>query len=197
MGFKNLVRFGAGATCLVLAVGLVGCDLPPTAEEQARSRGYENARTGDSVERFNYDGRYKIANDPTTVLWCTFSFPHSGSPLVTIPIVGKLTSGGKRSFGQYSEEPDEYGMYGSSDGGYRYGFGPGGHSEYSDFNQMPAYCSTVAKTYQVKSTVMLMEPAESLNAATERVRALLKAGKPAEASALLRKAIKEASVNPR
>lgn len=193
MGFrKNLVCFGALAPLLL---GLVGC-VPPTAVDQARLRGYENARTGNTVERRHYDMRRDISQDPTTVLWCTFAFPHSGSELVTIPIVGKLTSGGKRSFGQTGEEPDEYGMYGSSDSQYRYGFGPGGKAEYSDFNQMPMYCTTVAKTYQVKSTA-LMQPDEKLNAAALRVRELLRAGKPDEASAVLGQAIREASVNPR
>lgn len=195
MGLKNnLVRFGA---VVAVAVSLVGC-VELTAEDRARLRGEENARTGATVERRNYEWRYEISQDSSTILWCTFSFPQSNTQLVTVPVVGKLTSGGKRSFGSGEDYgQDEYGMYGSSDGNYRYGFGPGGKGEYYDFSQMPSFCTTVPMTFQAQKTIMLIEPAPGLSAATARVRELIKQNKTGEASAALRQAVKDYSANPR
>jgi hypothetical protein len=116
--------------------------------------------------------------------------------LVTVPIVGKLTSGGKRSY-SYNEEPDEYGMYGTSDGGYRYGFGPGGKGEYYDFSQLPSFCTNVPLTFQQQQTTMIMEPSRSLLEASNRAKKLIQEGKPSEASKLLKDAIKANAVDPR
>src|SRR3989344_3363645 len=106
----------------VLVLTIVSC----TAQDAAYQEAVRNAQNAEyyiqvnGLERKNYNWRQEIADDPTTILWCTSAFPVPSSPFITVPIMGKLTSGAKRP---YSTDPGPGGMYGSS-GEYRYGFGP-------------------------------------------------------------------------
>ncbi len=94
---------------LVIAaiVALAGCS---TALQDSQRRVWDNANRRapyemkNDVEFNNYSRRQQIADDPTTILWCTSAFPVTGAPLFTVPIVGKLTSGGKRP---YEGDPEE------------------------------------------------------------------------------------------
>ncbi len=133
----------------------------------------------------NYNRRQKIADDPTVILWCTSAFPIPSSPLFTVPIVGKLTSGGKRPF---PNDPGPDGMYGSS-GEYRYGFTPSGM--YGDWYGMPTFCTTEPMVWQREQTVIVMQEDPLLMSAQEKAREFLKAGQADKANDVLEEAIKQ------
>jgi hypothetical protein len=143
----------------------------------------------------NYNRRQVVADDPTTILWCTSAFPIPSSPLFTVPVVGKLTSGGKRpyptqkieSVPYYPELPGPDGMYGQS-GEYRYGFTPAG--VYIDFYNISTFCTTEPTVWQRESTTIVLAIDPTLAAAQKQARELLKQGKTAEAQAILEQAIK-------
>lgn len=136
------------------------------------------------VEGHNYNARQAIADNPSTLIWCTV-FPTSpNAKAFTVPIVGKLTSGNKRPYPteqtlvdgdttgtMYNPEvagPD--GMYGTS-GEYRYGFDPAGN--YHDFYNLEAYCTTVPNVLQKETTVVLSVGGD-LNLIDSRVEEALK-----------------------
>lgn len=119
------------------------------------------------IEFANYNEKQRISDDPTTILWCTF-FPDTvGQEPFTVPIVGKLTSSGKRPFPEsqvvdldwvrsYNPElvqPDK--MYGASTE-YRFGFTPAGF--YIDFTDLHSYCTNQPTTWQRNKTTLVMEP---------------------------------------
>jgi hypothetical protein len=137
-----------------------------------------------AVELNNYNARQKIADDPTTILWCTGAFPIPSSPLFTVPILGKLTSASKRPFStsqvvftdstnlNYSPElPGPDGMYGPSDT-YRYGFTPGG--VYVEFSgSMETFCTTQATVWQRQNTTIVVATDDKLTKASQGCQALL------------------------
>src|SRR5256885_5573748 len=73
------------------------CDVTSTstAQEQAQAQAAAKAASHvvyvphNDVELNNYNARQKLADDPTTLLWCTSSFPIPGSPMFTVPVFGK------------------------------------------------------------------------------------------------------------
>jgi len=175
---------------VIVLVGLVST-ASCTSQDQALQESYNKARNAtyyipkNDIERNNYNMRQEIADDPTTILWCTSAFPVPSSPLFTVPIVGKLTSGAKRP---YLNDPGPDGMYGSS-GEYRYGFGPAGKSEYVDFYGIATFCTTTPKVWQRESTVIIMENDPQLLAVHEQARAALLAGNTDEAQKILADAV--------
>ncbi len=162
------------------------------------------------VEFNNYNNRQKLADNPSTILWCTFAWPIPSSPLVTVPIVGKLTSGTKRPLPTTvtadhgirlsntgggdnfytSEVPGPDGMYGASDPNYRYGFDPAGG--YWDFTSLSMACTTQPTVYQRQSTTIVSGVDPTLAAAQKTAQAQLRAGDKAGAAATLDSAIKSA-----
>lgn len=172
------------------------------ATRQASTRRVHTMRN--DVEGQNYVRREEIADDPTTILWCTTTFPVAGGRMITFPIVGKLTSGNKRPYAtqrvvqleavtgtEYNPEiPGPDGMYGSS-GEYRYGFTPTG--AYVDFYGMPVICTTEATIYQTQQTTLVMQVDTRMQEAQTRARAALRAGHAAEASQILGDAIRTIS----
>jgi hypothetical protein len=119
---SSLVLAVVSVLATVLLIGSSGCDNQQRAKQDAvdtaNNRNYYTMKN--DVEYKNYDRRIRLADDPTTILWCTSAFPGVPSSLFTVPIVGKQTSGSKRPF---DTEPGPDGMYGTS-GDYRYGFTP-------------------------------------------------------------------------
>jgi hypothetical protein len=173
------------AACAV-ALALTGC----TAQDNASQAATDLAanRTDiyimkNDVEFKNYNKRQQIADDPTTILWCTFAFPIPSSPLVTVAVVGKLTSGGKRPF---DTQPGPDGMYGTS-GEYRYGFAPG--DVYSDFYGLPTYCTNKPMIWQRQDTKIVMGADPVLMDAQNRAQAAMKSGNTTEANRILSEAI--------
>lgn len=205
---KQLGRwFVACAAVLVVTALLGACESNPSEpsnQEQARkaidqkiaNREYYTPKN--DVEFNNYQARQKLADDPTAILWCTTAFNQPGTPMFTVPIVGKLTSGNKRPYpteivreytdhGSYYPElhgPD--GMYGTS-GEYRYGFSPGG--VYEDFYNMPTYCTNEPTVFQRDSTEIVLQTAGDLQSAAQQAEAALASGDKAQAEQILNDAI--------
>ncbi len=179
-------------------------DNSPAAQSRREAEAKSSQRASfipkNDVEFKNYDRRQQIADDPTAILWCTSAFPIPSSPLFTVPIVGKITSGGKRPYATeyrngnatsyYPELPGPDGMYGSS-GEYRYGFTPGGI--YADWYGMPTFCTTEPMVWQRESTTIVMQTDPLFSEAHSRAREALKAGKPDEARRILEEAIAKAA----
>jgi uncharacterized protein YceK len=182
---------------LVLVVALAGCSAfnnnQSAAQQSAQNLAANRATyvVKNDVDGGNYYKRLSIADDPTTILWCTWYPTTVGSAPITFSIVGKMTSSGKRPFpintcGEYTcENPDAQGMYGTSDA-YVYGFGPAG--EYMEVHDW-GFCTNLPTTYQA-TTIMFQGTDPGLQAATDKARTLLAAGDAAGAQAVLDAAIK-------
>lgn len=173
----------------------------PSVDESARREVEANQEQRDfyiprqDLEFQNYNKRVQLADDPTTILWCTFFPPMGGAQQVfTVPVIGKLTSSGKRPFpvqishdadyalgaryslggGYYSNEaiqPD--GMYGGSSE-YRYGFAPDG--TYSDFTDLPSFCTTAPTVWQMNETRVVTQIDEDALAHSAEAQQLLRSG---------------------
>lgn len=158
---------------LAVAALLSGCESPQyEAQLEAQRRAAERAAyvPKNSLDFDNYDRRQRMSDDPSTIVWCTAAFPQPGAPLITVPIVGKLTSGGKRPF---PDDPGPDGMYGSS-GDYRYGFTPGGNMV--DFTGIATFCSTEPTVWQRENTTIVVQQDPGLAAAGRKAQNALKAG---------------------
>lgn len=158
---------GTVATIVMLGSGCSSDETtnPKAGEEIAKSRVVYVPKN--DVEGKNYNGRQAISDNPSTILWCTYYPTNPNAKPVTVPIVGKLTSGNKRPYPtekqiidgdtpglEFNPEvagPD--GMFGSS-GEYRYGFDPAGN--YHDFYNLETYCSTLPSTFQKNSTEIVL-----------------------------------------
>jgi hypothetical protein len=150
------------------------------------------------VEFHNYNRAQQVYDDPSNILWCTFSFNNPSSPLVTVPVTGKLTSSSTTFFSP--EQIDDRfegpvvvpsrsvdGLYHPNPPGYRYGFTPGG--AYVDFFNLETYCSNKPTEFQRKQTKMSLTVDHDLGAADAAAQAALKAGRPAEAQRIIEAAI--------
>lgn len=179
------------------------CDHPPTESQKSQNEAINKASRRSAyvqksdIEFNNYDKRQRLADDPSVILWCTSAFPIPSSPLFTVPIVGKLTSGNKRPFptqqnrmGEvgwyYPELPGPDGMYGSS-GEYRFGFTPAG--VYADWYGMPCFCTTEPMVWQRQKTEIVMQADPELLKAHELAKQALQKGDAKEANAILEKSI--------
>lgn len=179
----------------VLLIILVGACTPYQAQQQGLERKVQ--RRGDAyipkndIEFKNYNRRQKIADDPTAILWCTF-FPFApGQEPFTVPIVGKLTSSGKRPFRKYScsgcEEVQPDAMFGSSSE-YRYGFTPADF--YIDFTDLSSFCTTQPTVWQRNHTTVILEVESNMDELNKQARQALKNGDQEKALELLRQATK-------
>jgi len=144
-----------------------------------------------STEFDNYNRRQQVADDPTTLLWCTFFPPTVGQEPFTVPIVGKLTSSGKLpipteqccsdcAWGPELPGPD--GMYGEN-GEYLYGFTPAGY--YVEFTDLPSFCTTQPTIWQRNETRVVFGVDPEYANTQERVRELLQIGDANGAASLL------------
>jgi len=187
-------------TCLSLAIA--SCINEPVsvmearAEVQERIEGRNYYVPQNDLEFRNYNRRQILADDPTALLWCTSAFPIPSSPIFTVPIVGKLTSGNKRPYpvdrnpdyttDRFLEAPGPDGMYGTS-GEYRYGYTPGGI--YADWYNMPTFCTTEPTIWQRESTVIVLQTDPILAEAHRLAREALAAGNEGEATRILEEAV--------
>ena len=137
--------------------------------EEARQRALNRSSyvPVNSLDYLNYDRRQRISDAPSTIVWCTMFPPTPGVRPITMPIVGKLTSGGKRPF---MEDPGPDGMYGSS-GEYRYGFTPDGNM--ADIYNMASLCTTEPTVWQRQATDIVVQIDTGLAAAGDRAEAQL------------------------
>lgn len=132
------------------------------------------------VEYDNYVKRIQLADDPTTILWCTF-FPYTaGQEPFTVPIVGKLTSSHKRPYQDGDLQADR--MFGDSSE-YRFGFTPAGF--YIDFTTLDSYCTNQPTTWQRNKTTLVMSPDKEFMDLQKKAKDALEAGNSDEALRLL------------
>ena len=159
------------ATAAVLTLGIAGC----SAETENRSdqlnasqKKFDDRVPPDVTGQVEYDNYIKaqeLYDDPASIIWCTM-FPESANaPIVSVPIVGKLTSSSVsyypnqtakgNSYGTWYEENQSVdGMFHGSPPPYRYGFTPSG--VYVDFFNIPTFCTTALNAFQ-KQTVIFEE----------------------------------------
>jgi len=133
------------------------------------------------IDYHNFYKAQELYDDPTTIQWCTFTWGNANSPLVTVPIAGKLTSStvslrpttqsekGSDN-GTYSPElPSTDSMYHGSPPPYRYGFTPGG--QYVDFNSsVPTFCTTALTKFQRQKTQVDLTNDPSMLAAQQKAQ---------------------------
>lgn len=191
-----MMRWKKGLAAVAVAIGLgvllTACPNDTGGNKSAEQTAKDKAASHQvyspthDIEFKNYNQRQKIADDPTTILWCTSAFPIPSSPLFTVPVLGKLTSGSKRPYptstaaggnngaGYYSPEiPGPDGMYGASDP-YRYGFTPEG--AYVEWANMSTYCSNQPTVWQRDNTSVSLAIDPTLALAQKQAQALLAAG---------------------
>lgn len=162
------------------------------AEANARNAVYYVPVRG--LERRNYNWRMELSDCETCILWCTTAFTTPGAPIFTVPVLTKLTSGGKRPWAGTDasgyENSGADGMYGSS-GDYRYGFGPTGKFEYHEFHNLQTYCTTKLTVWQKEATTLVLVDQE-LSDASEAAETALQAGDLELAGQILSDAIEAA-----
>lgn len=209
MRAKEIVGFGLIVCFALMSVGADsdGCRSQNPAQVEAAKKALNRPvyRPINDLEFKNYERRLKVADDPTAILWCTSAFPIPNSPLFTVPVVGKLSSGSKRPFPSHywrgdsygmQESPDAFGMFGSSSD-YRFGFSPTG--VYADWTNMSLFCTTEPSVWQKESTTIVMESDPALLDAHNRAREILKQNGPNaahEASKILEEAIAKTRTKP-
>ena len=151
------------------------------------------------LELKNYNKRQRVADDPTTILWCSVFPTQPGAPIFTFPIVGKLTSGNKRPYStrevnnidtaRYSPEiPGPDGIHGES-GEYRYGFTPG--DIYVDFYNLETLCTTEPLVIQREKTTFVLEVDQTMVEAQQKAQEALGRGDATTAWSILRQAINQ------
>lgn len=154
---------GSVVAALVAVATLAACTSLPSAQDQAvkRSQTRANYVPQNDVEGRNYNARQRLADDPSTIIWCSFYPNSSTAKPFTVPIVGKLTSGNKRPYptsqfstsdsSNYSPElPGTDGFYGSSSD-YLYGFDPAGvYWQFPGTSDLP--CTSAPTLIQKQNT---------------------------------------------
>ena len=183
---KKYLTIGVAALSLLLISACTSDERVKSDSEKAKdvASARQNYIPKNDVEGQNYNARQRIADNPTTLLWCS-AFPTSPTARgFTVPIVGKLTSGNKRPFpteqalgnadvGWFNPElPGSDGFYGSS-GEYRYGFDPAGN--YHDFYGLEVYCTTVPNIVQREQTTIIVKAGAVTATVDKAVEAALKA----------------------
>lgn len=199
----------AGALVLTLAAcggstpSKSAVDQSQKASNALQSRIYQAQH---NIEFRNYNLRQKVADDPSTILWCTFFPPgvqgvgnaSTAGQAFTVPVAGKLTSSNKRPYsdvryvdaGNYAwyqqQVPGPDHMFGASSE-YRYGFDPT-LTTYYDFTGLASFCTTEPTVWQAKQTQIVVNTDKTLTALTHAAEAAIKAGDPQKALSLLKTA---------
>lgn len=201
----NKNTLAAAALLVALPFGLTACD-PPSASNTAKHEINKNAEARapyqpvNDVEFNNYNDAQKLFDDPNTIIWCSSSFPNDSSPIITVPIRGKLTSSstsffpshtiGGSSSSYYTEEARSVdGMYHGNPPAYRFGFTPAG--KYTSFEGMQVFCSDQLNEFQRQKSFISVESKapSAIDVAQAKAQELLKAGKAEEASQVLKDAV--------
>lgn len=189
MNVKRTTLLVLGASLAFLALTAASCNegtQPTGSAQQARdAAANRNNYVGkNDVEGKNYNARLKLADNPSSLIWCSAYPTNPNVKPFTVPIVGKLTSGNKRPFPDetahsnsngniyYDQQPDAQGMYGTS-GEYRFGFDPAGN--YHDFYGLEVYCTTVPTVIQKNTTEIAITTSGDLGVIDKQVEAALAA----------------------
>lgn len=196
---KIIAALAAG----LIVIGLVACGEDSTKSASAHQQQYAETETNragfhpfipkNGVEFSNYNKAQEIYDNPSTIIWCTTSFPNPSSPLITVPIAGKLTSSSTSFFpnkieriyesndngAYYPELTSVDGMYHGTPPPYRYGFTPGG--QYAEFNSaMPTFCTTALNSFQRKSTQVSVSVDQAALKGQKKAEAALEGGQKVE-----------------
>lgn len=196
-------KIALALTTVALAVGFAGCADDSTsksgqyAQVQKRAAKARAYIPQNGVELSNYNRAQKLYDTPNTIIWCTTTWGNPSSPVVTIPIAGKLTSSSVSYFpsqlaysgggdGGYKYNPELRsvdGMYHGSPSPYRYGFTPGG--QYVDFSGMQALCTTSLTKFQRQNTSVVVTVDATAKLAQAKAESALAANDPKAAQAAL------------
>lgn len=171
---KRTITTFASAVAVVALFAACDGQPAPSQAQQVNQKGRETVQEVNEslappvvhnfTEYKNYMAAQKLADDPSTILWCTTTWGNANAPLVTVPIAGKLTSSSVSLFPStqtlldtstggrlYNPElPSVDGMFHGNPPPYRFGFTPGG--QYAEFLGMPAFCTTALTKFQRQST---------------------------------------------
>lgn len=211
MNMKRVSRILIVLALLAFAAfSLTACGGDDSAKQKAVDQAEENIDQ-EAEERIsyipkhdwdfvNYDRAYKeVWDNPTSIVWCTFSFNNPSSPLVTVPVQTKLTSSSvsirpNQQVRQYSgngsytpEVRSVDGMYHGSPPPYRYGFTPGG--QYVDFFNTETFCTTAPTKFQREATDVSLSIDTGLESASERAEQALANNNEEAAQRILNDAI--------
>lgn len=185
------------SVALLLTAGLTACSTGGTtaskqAQKQSNQLQGQIYQSQHDIEFNNYNLRQRMADDPSTILWCTFAFPNTGLQPITVPIAGKLTSSNKRPYDDHvytqdygaEELPGPDHMFGSSSE-YRYGFDPT-RTIYYDFTGLPSFCTNTPLVWQKNETHIVVETAATLGSIDKAAQSALKAGDAKKALEILK-----------
>lgn len=199
MKIKKIVAAMAvvcAATLLLTSCDFAGSTNKRETQLEQSQKGFDSRTppkvTGETEYNNYIKAQEDVYDDPSTILWCTSSFPNPASPIFTVPIAGKLTSSSVSYFpnqnykswgnGVMIEAQSVDGMYHGSPIGYRYGFTPG--NQYMDFTDMSMVCTTALTMFQRQTLSLSLPDPEGLTV-TDQAEKLLKAGDNAGAQKLL------------
>lgn len=180
---------------LVVIVMAACAPAPGDALQNAQNKGGADPNVTNYVERRNIQWKIQVQDRNNTILWCTF-FSQTGSPITTIAVLNKITSGNKRldpattvgtvtgnvfqfqlagDTSQYytSEVPGADGTFGSSNP-YEFGFTPEGIDGYFQ-TSLPYFCSLKPQTWQAPTVNVVTD--EGLAAKQLQAEQALKTGK--------------------
>ena len=198
---KRVLIVVAMVASLVLAACGDSTPTPPNQQQQveAKAKQFRAYLPRNYTELSNYNRAQKVYDDPSNILWCTFSFNNASSPLVTVPVTGKLTSSTTTFFNPEKAAWPDYessytlpsrsvdGLFHPSPPAYRYGFTPGG--AYVDLFNLETYCSNKPTKFQRQSTKLSVELDAGLGRADSAAQAALRRGDKAEAQRIIEQAI--------
>lgn len=197
---KLAAILAVACTAALLLTGCEAVSAPQRSSQLEKSQAQFDTRTPPKVtgdaEYHNYmKAQEDVYDNPSTIIWCTASFPNTASPIFTVPIAGKLTSssvsyypnkvqqfssGGSFTWDEEAQSVD--GMYHGTPAPYRYGFTPGG--QYTDFSGMALFCTTALTSFQ-RETLKLATADSHAESVTDQAEAKLKAGDADGAQKLL------------
>lgn len=191
---KRLTIIAAMTVFALLAIGLTACG-GSGGRSAAAKQAEQNRRDfvpyipHNGVEGANYNKAQELADNSSTIIWCTVMPQSSTAPVVTIPIAGKLTSSTVSAFssvdGNGYPKASVDGLYHNSPPPYRYGFTPGGQYVEFDGTNGPI-CTTAVNEFQRQSISVKLD--SGLTNATKRAEKALSEGKNAEAQQILQTA---------
>lgn len=198
---RKYLKYSLFLAFLVLPLVACGGQGTTSASDQAQ-RGSASLQSQiyishHNIEFQNYNLRQKMADDPSTILWCTFFPPTMGQEPFTVPIAGKLTSSNKRPYQSTRYEADSNGVYAYENAGpdkmygssseYRYGFDPT-RTIYYDFTSLASFCTNEPTVWQKNQTNVVIQTDTTLNSLDRAAQQALRAGHAAQALSLLKKA---------
>lgn len=191
-------RFALGLI-LVASIALAGCgekniDRQAKAVDQ-HAAGFKAYLPHNDVELRNYNDAQKLYDSPNTIIWCSTTWGNPSSPIITVPVTGKLTSSTTTFFrpeqfidrGNYSWQVGTArsvdGLFHPNPPPYRYGFTPGG--QYVDFFNMPTLCTTALTKFQRQETKLSTALDPAALSAQSRAEKALRSGDKAGAQKAL------------